>query len=100
MKKLPSKSVMQYGEDKVQVNQPHLFDRLVKISPDFMSDMKHELPLHPSALLDNCGMMCMGSKQQYCKVISGTKFCHIINFGCNGTMAGPLVIFTRFMVAM
>ena len=65
MKTLASKSVMQYGENKVQVNQPHLFDRLVKISPDFMSDMKHELPLHPFALFDDCGMVCMGSKQQY-----------------------------------
>ena len=91
---------MQYGENKVQVNQPHLFDRLVKISPDFMSDMKHELPLHPSALFDDCGMVRMDSKQQYWKVISGTKFCHIINFGCNGTMIGLLGIFARFMVAM
>ena len=49
---------MQYSEDKVQVNQSHLFDRLVKIFPDLVSDMKHELTLHPSALFDDCGMMC------------------------------------------
>ena len=58
MKQLASKSVMQYGEDKVQVNQPHLFNRLVKISPDIVSDSKHELILHPSALFHDCGMMC------------------------------------------
>ena len=50
VKTLASKSVIQCGEDKVQVNPLLLFDRLAKMSSDLKSDMKHELTPHPSAL--------------------------------------------------
>lgn len=67
VKTLASKSVMQYGEDKIQFNPLLLFDRLVKVSSDLKSDMKNELTPYSSALFDECGMMHRGSESTILK---------------------------------
>ena len=67
VKALAAKSIIQCGEDKVQVNPLLLFDRLVKVSSDMKSDMTHELTTQPSALFDACGMMQRGTKSTILK---------------------------------
>ena len=90
VKTLASKSVIQYGEDKIQVNPLHLFNRLVKISSDLKSDMKCEVTPHPSALFDDCGMMRRGSKSTILKdylftpnkpSVPDINICHVIDGG-------------------